>query len=452
MHIQIKKGLNIPLKGMPQGKLQLLPLPSTVSLDLSPFDHLRFTLLKKIGDQVRAGEPIVQAKDTHKLIFVSPGSGVVKEIVRGLKRRLLRVIIAVNPDEQPWLCEPLEIDSAPPDQVMQLLLQGGIFPHIQVRPSFRLPDVEKLPEAVFIRALASAPFAPSPELEVLGKEKEFACGLKVLQLLCPDQVHLVFHASSSCEAFIQAQDIVKHTALGPHPIESSSIHIEAIYPIFNRDQVIWTLNVSTVIGIGNLLINGASYTDQVISIAGEGVSEEKRGFFRLCRGYPARELVHSHCSDPKKARLISGDPLMGEQIDEDGYIGFFHSVFCAIPEIEEKREMLHFLRPCRRFYTATATYLPKWWKKNYSFTTHRRGEERAFVDPTIYNRVMPLLIPIVPLIKALLAEDYVAAEELGLLEVAPEDFALPTFVCPSKVEMVAIIERGIKAYRAQYYL
>ena len=113
--------------------------------------------------------------------------------------------------------------------------------------------------------------------------------------------------------------------------------------------------------------------------------------------------------------------------------------------------MFHFLRPYRKLYTATSAYVAKRSQERYSFQTHKRGEERAFVDPTVYNRVMPLLIPVVPLIKALLAEDYNAAEELGLLEVSPEDFALPAFICPSKVEMMAIVAKGMKAYRAQHY-
>jgi len=45
-----------------------------------------------------------------------------------------------------------------------------------------------------------------------------------------------------------------------------------------------------------------------------------------------------------------------------------------------------------------------------------------------------------------MAEDFDLAEELGFLEVAPEDFALATFVCPSKMEMIGIIEKGLKEY------
>lgn len=55
-------------------------------------------------------------------------------------------------------------------------------------------------------------------------------------------------------------------------------------------------------------------------------------------------------------------------------------------------------------------------------------------------------IPTMQLVKAVLAEDFELAERLGLLEVDSEDFALPTFVCPSKVEMVEIMKQGIHRY------
>ena len=55
---------------------------------------------------------------------------------------------------------------------------------------------------------------------------------------------------------------------------------------------------------------------------------------------------------------------------------------------------------------------------------------------------MPMQIPSMLLVKALMAKNYDLADELGLLEVDSEDFALPTFVCPSKIEMTSTIRHG----------
>ena len=47
------------------------------------------------------------------------------------------------------------------------------------------------------------------------------------------------------------------------------------------------------------------------------------------------------------------------------------------------------------------------------------------------------------LVKAILAEEIEKMEQLGIYEVAEEDFALCEFVCTSKTDVQAIIRDGI---------
>ena len=47
------------------------------------------------------------------------------------------------------------------------------------------------------------------------------------------------------------------------------------------------------------------------------------------------------------------------------------------------------------------------------------------------------------LIKSILAKDIEEMEELGIYECDPEDFALCSFVCQSKLEVSSIIEEGL---------
>ena len=47
------------------------------------------------------------------------------------------------------------------------------------------------------------------------------------------------------------------------------------------------------------------------------------------------------------------------------------------------------------------------------------------------------------LIKNILANDVDMMEKLGIYECSPEDFALCSFVCQSKVEVSLIIEQGL---------
>lgn len=253
--------------------------------------------------------------------------------------------------------------------------------------------------------------------------------------------------ASSCAAFKEAKDVQKHTTEGPHPVSQPSLHISAIHPIKENTQSVWTLTVHDVIAVGRLLKEGRYEDRRVIAIAGEGIPENKRGYFRIPRGFPIRELIRGRCEDDR-ARLISGDPLMGTKVECGGYMKFFDSTFCVLPEAEGKRRFCHFIRPGTKSYTSTKTYFRK--KDSYSFTTLQHGEERAFVDGAIYDRVSPLGIPIMHLVKALLAEDFELAKSLGILGVSPEDFSLPSFICPSKIEMPEIVRQGLRAYAEQY--
>lgn len=443
MHLKIKRGLNIPIQGRATGRVQTLPAPQTLALDLDPFYFLRFSLLKKPGDKVRVGEPLAEDRAHPGRVFVSPASGTLKEIVRGLKRRILRLIISSDQSNLYFDHPPFQSHSK--DELLSYLMRGGLFPHIRVRPCERCPTLTSIPDAIFVKALDSAPFAPPPELEIEGYESFFQHGLTHLSTLCP--VHLVYHVKSNCLAFQKAKDVNQHTAEGPHPISCPSLHIEAIRPIRENRETVWTLTVHDVIAIGYLLKEGKYYHERVISLAGMGIPEHKRGFFRISKGFPIRDLIPGDV-DLKSTTLISGDPLMGTKVKCDDYLKFFDTVCCALPKLGEKRRFCHFTRPISKRYTMTSAYFKS--KKLDSFTTLQHGEQRPFIDGVIYEKVTPLKIPLMQLIKAILAEDFELAKSIGLLSIAPEDFALPAFICPSKIEMPTIVLQGLRAYAKQY--
>lgn len=433
MKLKIKKGLNIPFSTKPEGKIREAPLSETIALDFNPFETFSFSLLKKEGDFVKLGEPIAVDKKCSERVFVSPGSGKVIEIVRGLKRRLLSVVIETDQKQTPFKQEQGTLEN---------LISGGLFPHIQMRPCLRIAHPKLKPEAIFIRAIASAPFAPPPELEVSGFEEVFSQALEALSKLCP--IHLIYREGSPCDAFTKAEHAKVHSASGPHPVGNPSVHIQAINPIKSNKQVVWTLSVADVVAIGKWLKEGVYYPDRVISVSGEGVPEEKRGYYRVNRGVSLQAITGKL---GEEVRAISGDPLMGEI--SRGYLGFYHSVICALPEASKQREFLHFLKFRRKIFTASKAYF--FTKRSPSFTTLQHGEKRPFIDGFIYDKVMPLSIETMPLIKTLLTEAYDKGEALGLLEVAPEDFALPAFVCPSKIEMPEIVKQGLQEYASQYF-
>ncbi len=458
VHIKITKGLDIPIKGEPTGNPKPLILsgeasplttPQHIGLDLSPFEELKFKILVRVEDKVKLGQPILEDKDSPGRFFVSPAGGVIREIRRGLKRRLLEVIIDVAKQEeieQHPSCQPQHISR---QELVERLKLGGLFTHIRQRPFNFLANPNKVPRSIFVKAIESAPLTPPAELQVAGYEKEFQVGLDALVQLTEGDVHLIHRQGTSARAFLEAKGVQKHTAEGPHPIANVSLHIDRIDPIRSAEDAIWTVNAHAVVAIGYFLLYGRYFVPRIISIAGPGVLEGRTGYFKVREGYPISALLAGRV---KKGllRLISGDPLTGHQVETEDYLGYEDTVFCVIPE-NTKREFLHFFRLGTDKYTFSGAYLSGHLDsthREYDFTTNQHGEHRPFIDSSLSDEVMPLNVSTLHLIKALLADDYDLAAQLGLLEVDSEDFALPSFVCPSKIEMIDIVKKGLRHYAA----
>ena len=77
------------------------------------------------------------------------------------------------------------------------------------------------------------------------------------------------------------------------------------------------------------------------------------------------------------------------------------------------------------------------------------GEERAYVVTGQYEKVFPMDIYPLQLIKATMIEDIELMESLGIYEVAPEDFALCEFVCTSKMEVQKLFGEGLDLVRKE---
>jgi Na+-transporting NADH:ubiquinone oxidoreductase subunit A len=71
------------------------------------------------------------------------------------------------------------------------------------------------------------------------------------------------------------------------------------------------------------------------------------------------------------------------------------------------------------------------------------GEKRAYVVTGTFEKLVPMDIMPLQLIKAILAQNIDLMEELGIYEIAEEDFALCEFADTSKTDIQAIIRQGL---------
>ena len=88
-------------------------------------------------------------------------------------------------------------------------------------------------------------------------------------------------------------------------------------------------------------------------------------------------------------------------------------------------------------------------KREYNLDARVKGGERHMIMSGEYDKVLPMDIYGEYLIKAILAEDIDKMEQLGIYEVSPEDFALAEFVDSSKMELQAIVRRGLDMLRKE---
>lgn len=451
VHIKIKKGLDIPIGGRPlhhsNQKIPTLITPQQVGLNVSSFEDIKFRLLVKVGDPVKIGQPLLEDKEAPGRFFVSPAGGLIKEIRRGNKRVLDTIVIDVAKSEETLVSQPVDVEHASREQILEALKSGGLFASIRSRPFNLLADPRLKPRNIFVKAVESAPFTPPADLQIMELETEFQVGLNALSKLTEGSVHLIYAKNRPFKAFNEAKNVQIHTVEGPHPIANSSLHIQKIDPIRSPSDTVWTICARDVAAIGYYLTTGRYLIDSVMSIAGPGVLENGIGFYRGRIGYPIGGLIAGRISKGL-LRFISGDPLMGTQVGVDNFLHLGDSVFCVIPE-NTSREFLHFFRLGFHKYTNSKAYISGHFdntQQEYNFTTNQHGEHRAFIDSSLYDQVMPLDIPTMLLVKAVMAEDFELAETYGLLEVDAEDFALPSFVCPSKQEMTEMIRKGLKQY------
>lgn len=445
MQLKIKKGLDIPIFGAPllyKGKLEgSLACPKTVALNLHPFEGINFKLLVAKGDIVKIGTPLVENKAAHQF-FVSPAAGTIVEVRRGLKRCLENIIIALGEEEREEENRGLALKEVSREEIVLFLLKSGVFPHIRQRPFDLVANPQIIPRDIFVSAVESLPFHPSAAMQVEGEEENFLIGLEVLKRLTSGKVHLVYAEKSAL--FADAPGVEKYSAIGPHPIGSPSTHIHLTKPILHAEDHVWTLSTTAVVTVGKMVSKGRYHTARILGVGGEGIKEAKRGFYKTRMGLPISALQES-CLEGEGLTLISGSPLTGKKVGGEDYLHFYDSCFSAFP-LNDKREFLHFFGLGKNKYSFHKAYYAGHSRKvsqKYHFTTQRHGEERPFIDGSIYDKVMPLKIPVTPLIKAILAEDFDLAINLGLLEITAEDFALATFICPSKIEMIEIVRQGL---------
>lgn len=439
--IKIRKGFDIPLDGVAEKKIAGDCQFSLFGIRPADFPGLIPKLAVRPGDQVSAGSTLFTDKKNPEVKFTSPVSGIVISVERGDKRKILEVVVGKKDNRQIDFGK-YDLSGLSKEKITELLLVSGLWPSIRQRPYNIIAQPGDAPKSVFISGFDTAPLAPDNDFIVENSRVAlFRKGIDVLSRLTGVKINLVLSGKTQKNNLfndLPGTDISYF--YGPHPAGNVGVHIHHLDPV-NKGEVVWHINFQDVFTIGLLFEEGVYLPERIVALTGSEVINP--GYYKMLSGASVAPLVKDNVR-PGNLRYISGNVLTGTKIKNDGYLGFYDSQITVIPE-GNYHEFFGWASPGIKKFSFSGTFLSNLFpQKSYRLDTNLHGGERAFVITGLYEKVVPMDIYPMQLFKAILAGDIEMMENLGIYEVAEEDFALCEYVCPSKTEIQSIVRKGIE--------
>lgn len=444
--VKLRKGLDIRLKGTAAKQKTQIP-PAYEEVALMPQDFVGVTPKPVVreGDVVKAGDTLFVNKASQEVGFSSPVSGMVAAIVRGERRKVLRIVVKADKETQYTDYGQKDPAKLTGEEVKASLLQAGLFGYINQLPYAISTTPATTPKAIFVSALRDMPLAADFEMELQGNEETFQAGLTALSKVA--KTYLGIGARQTSLALTQAKDVEIYAFDGPCPAGNVGVQVNHIDPV-NKGEVVWTVDPSAVIFFGRLFLTGKVDLRKVIAIAGSEMASP--AYVETIVGAPLKDILRGQLDNRPHVRLINGNPLTGRKSSLDDYLGAHTSELTAIPEGDDVDEMLGWIMPRTRQFSTSRSYF-SWLmgKKEYDLDARVKGGERHMIMSGEYDKVLPMDIYGEYLIKAIITGDIDKQEALGIYEVSPEDFALAEFVDSSKLELQKLVREGLDILRKE---
>ena len=443
--IRIKKGLDIKLVGEAEKTTTNISLSSVYAVKPEDFHGITPKLLAKEGANVKAGQALFYDKNDERILFPSPVSGTVTEVLRGARRKILAIKINADATIEHTDFGVKKPSSMSSEDVKSHLFLSGCWPFVKQRPYDVIANPNQAPKAIFISASNTAPLAPDLSYTLKGRELELKAGLEAITKLTEGKVHVAVGKNEG--SFFQGISGVElHTVSGPHPAGNVGTHIAKINPI-NKGEVVWTLKIEDVLVIGELFLTGRFNLTRTIALTGSQFS--KPHYVTAIAGATIADVIAKN-AETTGTRVISGNVLSGKEVKENDFLGYYDNQITAIPEGDDY-EFFGWNKPVFNKVSTSRALTFSWLtpNKKYDLDTNTNGEHRAFVVTGNYEEVFPLDIYPMQLLKAFMYKDLDEMEALGGYEIAPEDFALTEFVCVSKQPHQKIIREGLDLMRQE---
>ncbi len=443
--INIKKGLDLPLGGQPQQVIVSGPEIKHVAL-LGECDYpgLRPSMAVEVGTKVKKGQVLFEDKKNPGTRFTAPAAGTVTAVNRGERRAFQSIVIEVDPAGPAVAFKKTAADKLQDlssKDVTDLLVESGMWTAFRTRPFEKVPRVGTLPHSIFVTAIDTNPGAADPRIVIEKESDAFANGLKVLSRIGDFKVYVCKAEASLPTA--KMPNVVEEVFVGPHPAGLPGTHIHYLDPV-SENKTVWHIGYQDVIAIGHLFVEGQYYNKRYVSLCGPQVKEPR--IVETLQGAAISELLPGDAVEPSSygVRVISGSVLWGNAaVGPFAYLGRRHLQVSALEEgrmnefVMQSWMGLGFKR-----HTASRAYISSFIKpKSYTINTAINGGSRPMVPVGLYEKVFPFDMEPTVLLRAIDINDCDQAKLLGVLELAEEDLALCTYVCPGKTDYGPQIRR-----------
>lgn len=425
MLVKIQHGLDLPLDGEPEPRIEPAARVASVALSGLDYVHLRPTMLVAEGERVKLGQTLFTSKANAAVCFTAPAAGRVRAINRGAKRRLLSVVIdiddaAAHTQTDLPIVDPRSLAASAAADIKRALLASGLWTALRARPYGAVADPELVPRAIFINAMKAGPLAAEPATAMAGATAQFEDGTACLAALCPHTFLCKAPALELNRHRVGAATVVDFA--GPHPAGLSGTHINLLTQVTERPDV-WHIAYPDVLAIGKLLVSGVLDVERVVAIGGPCARRPRLVRTRL--GANLDELLVNEVEG--SARIVSGSPLSGRAVAaETAFLGRYDTQVSLLREEAER-----------------------FGARDSAGSTAMHGWPSGMLSIETFERAWPFEVPPIPLLRALLAQDIETARALGCLGFDEEDLALCSYLCPAKYDYGRALRATLDALRAE---
>ncbi len=431
--------MNLNIRGRAEAVAEAPGSSGVYALKPTDFEGLTPRLVVKPGDPVKAGQPLFCDKYYPDVLFVSPVGGTVASVNRGERRRVLEVVVKEEPSAGAVDFGRPAPETMDAGAIRKLLMAAGLWPFLRRRPYGTIARPDETPRDIFISCFDTAPLAPDYSFLLRSVEKEFQTGIDILARLTPGNVHVGLPAGGTLR-FENLRNAKITFYSGPHPAGNAGVQIHHTAPL-NKGEAVWTINPQDLLFIGRFFTTGKPDFSKTIALAGSEVTRPR--YLKTTLGAALGPLLEGNLKMETRHRIVSGNPLTGKKLLPDNYLSFYDSQITVLPE-GDYYDFMGWAKPRLNKFSLSHAYF-SWLmpRRSYVPDTNLNGEERAYVMTGQYEKVLPMDILPVELIKSILADDIDRMEKLGIYEVVEEDLALCEFVCTSKIKVQEILRKGI---------